>query len=78
MVVADIKGVTDGGLGVDDGQNAPHRVVDMAEAAGLGATSVDGQGLVLEGCGDEAWDDHAVVADLAGTHSVEEADDANP
>ena len=78
MVIADVKGVADRGLGVDDGHDASDSVVDMAKAAGLGAASVDGQGLVLEGGGDEAWDDHSVVADLAGTHSVEEADNANP
>ncbi len=78
MVIADVKCVPDGCLGIDDGHDASDSVINMAKAAGLGAASVDGQGLVLEGGGDEAWDDHAVVADLAGTHSVEEADDANP
>ena len=77
MIVADIKGVTDRGLGADNGQDASDSVVDMAETAGLGATAVDGQGLVFEGGGYEAWDDHAVVADLSGAHGVEEANDSD-
>ena len=78
MVIADVKCVPDGCLGIDDGHDATDSVINMAKAAGLGATSVDGQWLILESGGYKARDDHAVVADLAGTHGVEEADDANP
>ena len=46
----------------------------MAEDAGLAAVVVDDDLFVFEGGLDKTWDDHSVLAGLAGADGVEEAD----
>ena len=68
----------DGGVfvGVGEAKDAVDEVGDVAEAAGLEAVAVDGEGLAAEGLEHEVGDDAAVVGLQARAVGVEDADDA--
>jgi hypothetical protein len=60
---------------IDDGGQHGGDVAHVAEASGLGAVAVHLEWFVTQGPLDESREHHAVVADLPGTHGVEEAGD---
>ena len=73
--VADVDGA--GERGVEQGQQAPDLVVDEAQAPGLAAVPVDGQGLAPQGLHDEVGHDPAVARREPGAVGVEDPGDAH-
>jgi hypothetical protein len=72
---ADIEGPAHGPFRFGDGDDRLDRVIDVGEAARLGAVAVDRQVVALQGLRDEAGQDHAVGAELSRPDRVEEPDD---
>ncbi len=61
-------------FGARETDDAVDEIGDVAEAAGLGAVAVDGEGLAFEGLDEEVGDDAAVVGLETGAIGVEDAD----
>ena len=71
----DVEHLADGAGVVEEADEAAHHVGHVAEAPGLGAVAVDGEGLARHRLAHQAGDDHPVGRALAGADGVEQADD---
>ena len=74
--VADIDGTCDA-FGIHEADEAFNEVVNIAEGAGLGAVTIDGDILAFKGLNDEVGNDASVVRQHAGAIGVEDADHAD-
>ena len=75
LIVSDVEHVAVAFFEVEQFGKHANDVTDIAEAANLRAVAVDAKWFVGQ-CGfDEAWEDHAVVSDLARSDGVEESGD---
>ena len=74
--VTDINGPRDA-FGVHEADEAFDEVVDIAEGAGLGAVTIDGDILAFKGLNDEVGNDASVVRQHAGAIGVKDADHAD-
>src|SRR2546430_117607 len=72
---ADVEDLPDRGLAVEEGNEGPHRVVHMQEAARLRAIAIDRERLAGERLAHEPGEYHPVLAGLARAHRVAQAND---
>ncbi len=69
---ADVEDLTRAVGVVQEDQQGPDHVLDVAEAAGLAAVAVHGERRTVERLADQGGQDHAVVTPLAGPDGVEQ------